>query len=113
MYVTEDTTRARPETLKALYGAAIDCGATRICLADTVGHATPEGVKGLGQFVKREVVKQKDVKIDWHGHRDGGLGLVNCLAAIEAGVDRARATPRGGGGGGGDAGVGVISEQLG
>jgi 2-isopropylmalate synthase len=47
MYVTEDTTRARPETLQRLYGAAIDCGATRICLADTVGHATPEGVKAL------------------------------------------------------------------
>ena len=47
MYVTEDTTRARPETLKALYGAAIDCGATRLCLADTVGHATPDGVKAL------------------------------------------------------------------
>src|SRR5213593_1851295 len=95
MYVTEDTTRARPETLKALYGAAIDCGATRVCLADTVGHATPEGVKALVQFVKREVVKQKDVKIDWHGHRDRGLGLVNCLAAIEAGVDRVHATALG------------------
>src|SRR2546425_2723699 len=47
MYVTEDTTRAKPEALKALYGAAIDCGATRICLADTVGHATPDGVKAL------------------------------------------------------------------
>src|SRR5881296_3283806 len=44
MYVTEDTTRAKPEALKALYGAAIECGATRICLADTVGHATPYGV---------------------------------------------------------------------
>src|SRR5881409_1864073 len=43
MYVTEDTTRAKPEALKALYGAAIDCGAKRICLADTVGHATPAG----------------------------------------------------------------------
>jgi len=95
MYVTEDTTRARPETLRALYGAAIDCGATRICLADTVGHATPEGVKALVQFVKREVVKQKDVKIDWHGHRDRGMGLVNCLAAIEAGVDRVHATALG------------------
>src|ERR1041385_3987784 len=56
MYVTEDTTRAKPEALKALYGAAIDCGATRICLADTVGHATPDGVKSLVNFVKREVV---------------------------------------------------------
>src|SRR3989449_1913005 len=95
MYVTEDTTRARPETLKALYRAAIDCGATRICLADTVGHATPDGVKALVRFVKDEIVGGKDVKIDWHGHRDRGMGLVNCLAAIEAGVDRVHATALG------------------
>ena len=95
MYVTEDTTRARPETLRALYGAAIDCGATRICLADTVGHATPDGVKALVRFVKQEIVKNNPVKIDWHGHRDRGMGLVNCLAAIEAGVDRVHATALG------------------
>src|SRR6266704_2025013 len=95
MYVTEDTTRAKPEALKALYGAAIDCGATRICLADTVGHATPAGVNALVEFVKRDIVKQNRVKIDWHGHRDRGLGLINCLAAIEAGVDRVHATALG------------------
>src|SRR5437773_8375489 len=95
MYVTEDTTRAKPETLKALYGAAIDCGATRICLADTVGHATPDGVKALVRFVKSEIVKDKQVAVDWHGHRDRGMGLVNCLAAIEAGVDRVHATALG------------------
>src|SRR5437660_8187433 len=95
MYVTEDTTRARPETLKALYGAAIDCGTTRICLADTVGHATPDGVKALVGFVKREIVTDKRVAIDWHGHRDRGLGLINCRAAIEAGVDRVHATALG------------------
>src|SRR5437879_11696383 len=97
MYVTEDTTRAKPEALKALYGAAIDCGATRICLADTVGHATPAGVKALVEFVKREIVKQNRVKVDWHGHRDRGLGLTNCLTAIEAGRDRVDGTARGGG----------------
>ena len=95
MYVTEDTTRANPETLKALYGAAIACGATRICLADTVGHATPAGVRALVEFVKREIVQRTDVKIDWHGHRDRGLGLINCLAAVEAGVDRVHATALG------------------
>src|SRR5256885_6122989 len=95
MYVTEDTTRARPETLKALYRAAIDCGATRICLADTVGHATPDGARPLVRFVKDEIVGSKDVKIDWHGHRDRGMGLVNCLVAIEAGVDRVHATALG------------------
>jgi 2-isopropylmalate synthase len=95
MYVTEDTTRAKPDTLKRLYGTAIDCGATRICLADTVGHATPDGVKALVEFVKGEIVGNKGVKIDWHGHRDRGMGLINCLAAIEAGVDRVHATALG------------------
>ena len=95
MYVTEDTTRARPETLKALYGAAIACGATRICLADTVGHATPDGVKALVNFIKKDIVKNSGVKIDWHGHRDRGMGLINCLAAIEAGVDRVHGTALG------------------
>jgi len=95
MYVTEDTTRARPETLQALYTTAINCGATRLCLADTVGHATPDGVKALVRFVKEDIVKEQSVKIDWHGHRDRGMGLINCLAAIEAGVDRVHATALG------------------
>src|SRR5579859_7395555 len=95
MYVTEDTTRARPETLQRLYGAAINCGATRLCLADTVGHATPDGVKALVTFVKSDIIGKKPVKLDWHGHRDRGMGLINCLAAIEAGVDRVHATALG------------------
>ena len=97
MYVTEDTTRARPETLKALYANAIRWGARRLCLADTVGHATPTGVRNLVRFVKEQVVAPagEDVKIDWHGHRDRGMGLINCLAAIEAGVDRVHATALG------------------
>jgi 2-isopropylmalate synthase len=97
MYVTEDTTRARPETLKALYGNAIRWGARRLCLADTVGHATPAGVKNLVRFVKEEIVlpSGEDVRVDWHGHRDRGMGLINCLAAIEAGVDRVHATALG------------------
>jgi 2-isopropylmalate synthase len=37
----------------------------------------------------------ESVKIDWHGHRDRGLGVANCLAAIEAGVDRVHGTALG------------------
>jgi 2-isopropylmalate synthase len=95
MYVTEDTTRARPETLQALYGAAIDCGATRICLADTVGHATPDGVRALVRFARGSIIRGRAVALDWHGHRDRGMGLINCLAAIEAGADRIHATALG------------------
>ncbi|HEX6642959.1 MAG TPA: 2-isopropylmalate synthase, partial [Thermoanaerobaculia bacterium] len=90
MYVTEDTTRAAPDTLKALYTRAIEAGARRICLADTVGHATPAGVRSLVTFIREEVVAPTGiaVKIDFHGHRDRGLGVANALAAVEAGVDR-------------------------
>jgi 2-isopropylmalate synthase len=97
MYVTEDTTRAAPEMLQALYGAAIRAGARRICLADTVGHATPNGVRQLVRFVRREIVDPsgEDVKIDWHGHRDRGLAIPNALAAIEEGVDRVHGTALG------------------
>lgn len=97
MFVTEDTTRARPETLKALYGSAISWGARRLCIADTVGHATPDGVRRLVRFVREEIIRPsgEDVKLDWHGHRDRGMGVINCLAAIEAGADRVHATALG------------------
>jgi 2-isopropylmalate synthase len=97
MFVTEDTTRAAPDTLKALYGNAIRWGARRLCLADTVGHATPDGVRRLVRFVREEIIDRSGeaVKLDWHGHRDRGLGLANCLAAIEEGVDRVHGTALG------------------
>jgi isopropylmalate/homocitrate/citramalate synthase len=52
MYVTEDTTRAHPDTIRALYSTAIRSGARAICVCDTVGHATPTGVRSLIRFVK-------------------------------------------------------------
>lgn len=96
MYVTEDTTRADPETLRVLYRTAIECGARRICLADTVGHATPAGARALVRFAKERVRESGEaVKVDWHGHRDRGFGLANALAAIEAGADRVHGTALG------------------
>ena len=97
MFVTEDTTRARPETIRALYAAAIRCGARRICVADTVGHAVPQGVRRLMHYVRDEIIgpSGEDVRLDWHGHRDRGMGVINCLAAIEAGADRVHATALG------------------
>ena len=96
MYVTEDTTRARPETVKALYSTAIELGARRLCVCDTVGHATPQGTRAVVRFV-RELADQHDTTlgVDWHGHRDRDLGIANCLAAIEAGADRIHGTALG------------------
>ncbi len=89
MYVTEDTTRAKPEDVEKLYVAAIEAGASRICIADTVGHATPWGVRNVVHFVRKIADRENpNVKVDWHGHQDRGLGVINSIAAIEAGADR-------------------------
>ena len=81
MFVTEDTTRADAETLSRLYETAIGCGAKRICASDTVGHATPEGVRNLLTFLRKDVIRGRDVKLDYHGHNDRGFGTINALAA--------------------------------
>ncbi len=89
MFVTEDTTRAHPDVLKEVYTAAIDAGARRICLSDTVGHATPWGVRSLIGFARQLVTDLGvDVKIDYHGHRDRDLSVVNSIVALSAGADR-------------------------
>src|SRR6186997_1337362 len=89
MYVTEDTTRADPDTLRALYSTAIRAGATRVCVADTVGHATPHGAAAVVKFIASVVAEcGGGVGIDWHGHRDRDFAVVNTLAALDAGATR-------------------------
>ncbi len=92
MFVTEDTTRSKPEEIKAVYTRAIELGADRICVCDTCGHVTPAGVTSLLRFIQDEVipdagVKRRDIEVNWHGHQDRGLGVANNLAAAEAGAD--------------------------
>ena len=89
MYVTEDTTRADPETLRALYTTAIRCGAKAVCVCDTVGHSTPDGARAVVSFVKGIIEEQGgNIRLDWHGHQDRGLGVINSIAAIEGGADQ-------------------------
>jgi 2-isopropylmalate synthase len=96
MFVTEDTSRAHPDQIRALYTTAIEAGAKRICVCDTCGHSTPDGVRRLVGFVKGIVDELgAHVGIDWHGHRDRGLGLINTLAALEAGATRLHASALG------------------
>ncbi len=93
LYVTEDTTRARPEVLRQLYTTAVRCGARRVVVADTVGHATPEGTARLVRFIRGVVdATGESVGVDWHGHRDRDLAVANALAAYLAGADRVHGT---------------------
>src|SRR6266478_6648673 len=89
MYVTEDTSRCDPETVKKLYSTAISCGARAVVICDTAGHSTPLGALALVKFVIEEVVKPsgEKIRVDWHGHSDRGLAIANSMAAIIAGAN--------------------------
>jgi len=97
MYVTEDTSRCDPETIKRLYSTAINCGARAICICDTAGHATPMGTFALVRFILEEVVKPsgETIRVDWHGHCDRGLAIANSMAALVAGAVCVHATALG------------------
>ena len=88
-FVTEDTIRSTPESLERLFKTAIDHGARRLVLCDTVGHATPDGIKALVSWC-RELIGSMGVEVglDWHGHNDRGLALPLAILAFELGVDR-------------------------
>lgn len=96
-FVTEDTTRTPPPILDKLFRTAVEHGVERLCLCDTVGHATPDGVEDLVSFTRLllESIGRQDVGIDWHGHNDRGLGVINNLRAIQAGADRIHGTALG------------------
>jgi len=96
-YVTEDTTRSRPDMLDRLFRNAIEHGAHRLCLCDTVGHATPDGIKNLIKFTRNllNAMGRPEIGIDWHGHNDRGLGVVNTIFALEYGADRLHGTALG------------------
>jgi 2-isopropylmalate synthase len=79
--------------LAALFRNAIEHGAHRLCVCDTVGHATPDGVRNLVRFTRHVIESMgATVGIDWHGHNDRGLGVCNSIYAIEAGADRCHGT---------------------
>ncbi|HEY8736690.1 MAG TPA: LeuA family protein [Candidatus Dormibacteraeota bacterium] len=89
MFVTEDTTRAQPETLRQLFGAAVEEGAGRVAVCDTVGHSTPDGVRSVISHVRHLLDGMNPaIGLDWHGHSDRGLGLINAIEAAVAGADR-------------------------
>jgi 2-isopropylmalate synthase len=97
MYVTEDTVRTDPETVKILYSTAIRAGARAAVFCDTVGHATPRGAYNLIHFAVENVIKPsgEKIRVDWHGHNDRGLSVANSIAAIAAGADQVHAAALG------------------
>jgi 2-isopropylmalate synthase len=81
-YTPEDSTRTEYEDLIEVSKAAIDAGADRISIADTVGAMTPIKMFNLVKKIKADL----NVKLNVHCHNDLGLATANSLAAYEAGA---------------------------
>ncbi len=96
-FVTEDTARAHPDRLYEMFDVAVEAGATRLILCDTVGSANPATVTKLVESILSLIAWKgwHHIEIDWHGHNDRGLGLINALTAVAAGVNRIHTTALG------------------
>ena len=81
-YTPEDTLRTDYASVVKVSKAAIEAGADRISIADTVGVATPQKMYELVSRLKSDL----KVKLNVHCHNDLGLATANALAAYEAGV---------------------------
>lgn len=113
--VLEDSSRCTPAVLAAVYDVALDLGIGRITLCDTVGAATPAGTEALIRWSARYFADRlHPVALEWHGHNDRGLGLVNSLTALAAGCARVHATVLGVGERAGNASLDqlIVNSQL-
>jgi len=81
-YTPEDSTRTEFEHLIKASKAAVDAGADRISIADTVGAMAPINMYNLIKKIKGNL----KVKLNVHCHNDLGLATANSLAAYEAGA---------------------------
>lgn len=87
-YIAEDSTRSDMEFLCQAFQTAIDAGADKICVADTVGFVRPEVMKHIMREIKSRLWTKSKYKVPMsvHCHDDFGLANANTLAAIEEGV---------------------------
>ncbi len=81
-YTPEDTLRSNFENVVSVSKAALEAGADRISVADTVGAALPSKI---GPFVK-DLKARTGAEVNVHCHNDLGLALANSLAAMENGA---------------------------
>ncbi|MHA1490053.1 MAG: LeuA family protein [Promethearchaeota archaeon] len=83
-WVSEDGTRAEFNHLKNVFQTAIEAGAERIVIGDTVGVLTPPSTSYLIKRIINEVVKplNKKIPIGIHTHNDFGLAVANTIMGV-------------------------------
>ena len=84
-----------PQRVLDVVSAAVDAGADRLAIADTIGTATPRRVADLIDRLRPRIA---DVPLGVHFHNTRGAGLASAYAAVSAGVTRLDASIGGLGG---------------
>ena len=83
-FSAEDAFRTPRSRLFSAFDVAVEAGAERLGLPDTVGIATPEMVGATVRAIRR---RYPGVSLEFHGHNDTGCAVANSLAAWMAGAD--------------------------
>jgi len=91
----EDASRADVDFLCQMVTAAIEAGATRINIPDTVGYSTPDEFGKLVERIVALVPSDGSVLISVHCHNDLGMATANTLAGLQAGARQAEVTING------------------
>lgn len=86
----EDASRTDVDFLRTVFNNAIDCGADRVCVCDTVGIFTPDA-----SFNMFNSLRDLKVPVSCHCHNDFGLAVANTLAAIKGGSSEFHSTVNG------------------
>ncbi len=83
-WVSEDGTRCDFNHLVNVFKSAIEAGAERIVLGDTVGVLTPLSTSYLIKRIKNEVIKplKKEIPMGIHTHNDFGLAVANTITGV-------------------------------
>jgi len=88
---SEDSTRTEPEFLKEFLISAIEAGAVRVGITDTLGIGTPEKIASLVKFLKKDI----STRLSVHLHNDFGLGTANAISGVKAGAGAVAVTVNG------------------
>lgn len=80
----EDAFRTTPYFILQCIEKALEAGATRFFVSDTVGTTTPRGVRRMVRTVMNEF--RGRIELGTHFHNDFGLATANTLAALEEGA---------------------------
>jgi len=83
-WVSEDGTRCDFSHLKNVFATAIEAGAERIVLGDTVGVLTPPSTSYLIKRIKEEVISplKEKIPLGIHTHNDFGLAVSNTITGV-------------------------------